>query len=102
MAKFEIELSAAEVKAMSAVTVDLKGYIQNAASVRANASLNEIVQIVVSNCLDAGLSIPSTKEEMIELAFSQEWVKTAAQLEAEAEAAVAAYEASLASAQPTA
>ena len=84
MTTFTIELDETQVLAMSHVTTDLRDYIQNYATMRTNAAVEETVQLVVRQCLEQGLPVPQTRAEMVALAFSNGWVKTAQQLQEEA------------------
>jgi hypothetical protein len=90
MTDYTITLSAAEDKALSYAAFSQQGWIDNAVHERARIAIDEIVQITVQKCLEAGIQIPASKEAMVDLAFEQGWVKTAAQRQAEAEAAAAA------------
>jgi hypothetical protein len=53
---------------------------------RCRIAIDEIVAITVQKCLETNTQIPGSKDEMVELAFAQGWVKTAAQRNAEYEA----------------
>lgn len=83
-------LSAAEDKALSYAALSQQDWIDNAAHERCRLAIEEIVQITVAKCLETGIQIPGSKDEMVDLAFEQGWVKTAAERQAEAAAAAAA------------
>lgn len=85
---FTITLSAAEDKALSAVAMSQNDWIQNAVHERCRIAIEEIVAVTVQKCLETGTQIPGSKDAMVELAFEQGWVKTAAERQAEAEAAM--------------
>jgi hypothetical protein len=87
---YTITLSAAEDKALSYVAVSQQDWIDNAVHERCRLAIDEIVQITVAKCLETGTQIPGSKNAMVDLAFEQGWVKTAADRQAEAEAAAAA------------
>lgn len=87
---YTITLTNAEDKALSYVALSQDDWIQNAAHERCRIAIDEIVAITVQKCLETGTQIPGSKDEMVELAFAQGWVKTAAQRQAEAEAEAAA------------
>ena len=87
---YTITLSAAEDKALSYAAVSQQDWIDNAVHERCRLAIDEIVQITVAKCLETGTQIPASKDAMVDLAFEQGWVKTAAQRQAEAEAEAAA------------
>lgn len=90
MNTYTITLSDAEDSALSYAALSQDDWIQNAVHERCRIAIDEIVQITVAKCLETGTPIPVSKEAMVELAFSEGWVKTAAQRQAEAEAEAAA------------
>jgi hypothetical protein len=80
-------LTAAEDKALSYAAFSQQDWIDNAVHERCRIAIDEIVQVTVAKCLETGTQIPGSKDEMVDLAFAQGWVKTAADRQAEAEAA---------------
>lgn len=93
MSSYQIILTSAEDKALSYAAVSPDEWIQNVVHSRCGVAIDEIVSIAVQKCLDAGIQIPGTKDEIVELAFDNSWVKTATQRQAEYEAAVEAEQA---------
>lgn len=87
MSQYIINLSAAEDAALSYVAFSQDDWIQNATHERCRIAIDEIVQITVQKCLETNTQIPGSKEEMVALAYAQGWVKTAAERQAEAQAA---------------
>ena len=87
---YTITLTAAEDAALSAVALSQQDWIDNAVHERARIAIEEIVGLVVQKCLELNIAIPGRKDEMVTLAFSQGWVKSAAQRQAEFEAEMAA------------
>ena len=87
MAKtYTITLSDAEDKALHAVAVSAQDWIDNAVHERCRIAIDEIVAITVQKCLETGIQIPSSKDAMTDLAFSEGWVKSVAQRQADAQA----------------
>ena len=84
---YTITLSVAEDKALSYAAFSQQDWIDNAVHERCRIAIDEIVQVTVSKCLETGTQIPGSKDEMVDLAFAQGWVKSAADRQAEAEAA---------------
>lgn len=90
MTTYNITLTQAEDKALAFVALGQNDWIQNAVHERCRIAIDEIVQLTVAKCLETGVQIPGSKDEMVELAYTQGWVKTAAQRQAEFEAEAAA------------
>jgi hypothetical protein len=87
MANYTITLTEAENKALSVVSLTQDDWIQNAVHERCRIAIEEIVALTVQKCLETNTAIPGSKDAMVDLAFEQGWVKTAAEQKAEAEAA---------------
>lgn len=87
---YTINLSSAEDKSLSYAALSQDDWIQNAVHERCRIAIDEIVAVTVQKCLETGTPIPGSKEAMVDLAFSEGWVKSAAQRQAEAEAEAAA------------
>lgn len=81
-----IEVTDTELKAMQYAATDPAAWADNVVTNRARIAIDEIVQICVAKCLDAGIQIPATKEEIVNLAFTNGYVRTAAERSAEEEA----------------
>ena len=87
---YTITLTAAEDAALSYAAFSQDDWIQNAVHERCRIAIEEIVALTVQQCLDNGVQLPGTKDDIVALAFERGWVKTAAQRQAEAEAEAAA------------
>lgn len=79
MIAYTIELTQTEDLAMQYAALDVDDWIQNAAHERARIAIDEIVKIAVEKFLEAGQSIPGSRDEIVATAFANSWVKTAAQ-----------------------
>jgi hypothetical protein len=90
MANYTTTLTEAENKALSYVALAQQEWIDNAVHERCRIAIEEIVALTVQKCLETNMAIPGSKDAMVDLAFTQGWVKTAVQRNAEAEAAAAA------------
>lgn len=75
---YTVTLSSAEDKALSYVAFSQQDWIENAVHERARVAIEEVVKICVEKCLETNTQIPSSKDAMVELAFEQGWVITAA------------------------
>lgn len=86
MATYTVTLTDAEDQALSYAALSQQEWIQGASAYRANVAVDEIVNICVQQCITNNIQIPGSKDEMVSLAFSEGWVKSAAERQAEAEA----------------
>ena len=87
---YTVTLSAAEDKALSYAASSQQDWIDNAVHERCRIAIDEIAKICVEQCLANNIQIPGSKEAMVDLAFENGWVITAAQRQAQAEADAAA------------
>lgn len=85
MTTYTIELTEAENKALSYVAFSQNDWIQNAVHERCKWAIDDVVKICVEQCLANNVQIPGSKDEMVELAFANGWVKSAADRQAEAQ-----------------
>jgi|688.fasta_scaffold214301_2 hypothetical protein len=88
MANYTITYTATEDLAMQYAAASVDDWIQNAAHERARIAIDEIVAVAVQKFLEAGQSIPGSKDEIVAAAFDNGWVKTAAQRNEEALATI--------------
>lgn len=75
---YTITLTDAQDKALSFVAVSQQDWIENVVQDRCRIAINEIVKICVDKCLENDIQIPGSKDDMVELAFTKGWVKSAA------------------------
>jgi predicted transcriptional regulator len=80
MTTYIIEYTETEEMAMQYAALSPNEWIQNMAHERARVAIEEIVRIAVQKYLDAGLSIPGSREEIVAAAFANGWVKTVAEI----------------------
>ncbi len=96
MSQYNITLSSAEDKALSYAAFSQQDWIDNAVHERCRIAIEEIAKICVEQCLANNIQIPGSKDAMVDLAFQNGWVISAAdrvaqaQAQAEAEAAARA------------
>ena len=88
MTTITIELTDTQYKGLEYAAADPQEWAENAVTERARIANDEIVKITVDYCLDNGIAIPATREEIVAYAFDNDVVKTAAQRNVEAEAAL--------------
>ena len=77
MPNYTVTLTSAEDKALSYVAALQQDWIDNVIHNRARIAIDEIVQVTVAKCLETNTQIPGSKDEMVDLAFAQGWVKSA-------------------------
>ena len=67
--KIEIELTEIQYKAFEVLASNPIGWIQNAGQVRADVEIERIVKETVTECLSKNIVIPSTEDDIFNLAF---------------------------------
>lgn len=81
--EYTVTLTSAQDKALSWVAASQQDWIDHVVHERCRLATEELVKICVEKCLQTNTPIPGSKDEMVELAFAQAWVKTAAEVNAE-------------------
>ena len=90
MATITIQLTETQYKGLEYAALSPEDWASNVVTERARIANDEIVQLTVQHCLDNGIQVPATREEVVSYAFSSGLVKTAAEVDAESAAAAAA------------
>lgn len=90
---YTITLTQSENDALAYAALSQDDWIQNAVHERCRIAIDEIAKICVEQCLANNIQIPGSKDAMVDLAFQNGWVITAAQRQAQMEAARAQAEA---------
>lgn len=90
MPNITIALTDTQYAGLEYAAVSPQDWAENAVTERARIANDEIVQLTVQHCLDNGIQIPATREDIVAYAFANSIVKTAAEHQAEADAAMAA------------
>jgi hypothetical protein len=83
MKEYTIQLTDAEDLALSHVAAVQQEWINNAVKNRCRTAMDEIVKICVDQCLAENIAIPGTRDDIVTLAFTKSWVKTAQQMHEE-------------------
>lgn len=86
MPDITITLTDTQLKGLEYVALSPQDWAENAVTERARIANDEIVSMYTNRALDEGVAIPATRELIVADAFTREWAKTAAQVQAEAEA----------------
>jgi hypothetical protein len=81
---FTVTLTEAEHDALAYVAFDQQAWIDNVVHERCRLAIDEVVQIALQKSLNSGTQMPTTKDEIVTMAYSQGWVKTGAQRNADA------------------
>lgn len=89
MAEITVTLTDTQMKGLEYAAYSPQEWAENALIERARSATNKIVSIYTERALDEGISIPATRDEIVIDAFARGWVKTAADRETEAQAALA-------------
>ena len=83
MSTYTVTYTETEDMAMHYVAVSADEWIQNATHERARLAIDEIVKLAVEKYLEAGQSIPGSKDEIVAAAFANGWIKSAEDRNAE-------------------
>ena len=86
MPDITITLTDTQYKGLQYAALDPQDWADNALTNRARIANDEIVSMYTNRALDEGVAIPATRELIVADAFTRGWAKTAAQINAEAEA----------------
>ena len=78
-----ITLTDTQYKGLRYAALSPEDWAENAVTNRARIANDEIVDIVVKHCLDNGIQVPATREEIVAYGFDNSLVKTAEQRNAE-------------------
>ena len=81
---YTVTLTETEKKGMEYIAYSPQDWVENAMKERARIAVDEIVKLAVEKFLEANQSIPGSKEEIVAAAYSNGWIKTAADRDAEA------------------
>ena len=79
-----ITLTDTQYKGLQYAALSPEDWATNAVTERARIANDEIVQTTVAYCLDNGITVPATREDIVAYAFDNGIVKTAEQRNAEA------------------
>jgi hypothetical protein len=90
MQTITITLTETQYAGLEYAALSPEEWAENAVTERCRIANDEIVQLTVQHCLDNGIQVPATREDIVAYAFTNGIVKTAAERQAEAEAQAAA------------
>jgi hypothetical protein len=82
---YEITITETQKKAMEYAAADVGVWITNAAEVRANQAIEEIVALLLAHCNENSIALAVGKEAQVDQAYELGVVKTGADRNAEAE-----------------
>ena len=89
MENITITLTDTQMKGLEYASLSPQEWAENSVTNRARIANDEIVKITIDHCLDNGVQVPATREEIVAYAFDNGVVQTAAEKQA-AEAAAEA------------
>lgn len=78
MKTYTVTLTSEEDLALSYASASQQEWIDHVIHERCRIAIDEIVAITVERCLASGTPIPQSKNEMIVLAFNQQWIQSGA------------------------
>ena len=74
---YTITLSPAQNAALSYTAVSEAEWIENCVYERCRLAIDEIVKIALEKSLETSTTLPTTKDEIVMMAFEKGWVETA-------------------------
>lgn len=74
---YTITLTETEKLAMEYIAYDPQDWVENAMKERARIATEEIVKLSVDKFLEAGQTIPGSREEIVAAAYANDWIQTA-------------------------
>ena len=77
MNNYTITLTETEKLAMEYIAYDPQDWVENAMKERARLAIEDIVKIAVGKFLEAGQTIPGSREEIVAAAYTNGWIQTA-------------------------
>jgi len=78
MPTITVQLTDTQLKGLEYAAVSPQDWADNALTNRARIANDEIVKIVVDYCLDNGIQVPATRDDIVAYGFDNDIVKTAA------------------------
>jgi hypothetical protein len=80
MKTYTVTLTQAEDIALGYIAASQHDWIDNAVHNRCRFAIDEIVALAVERCLDQGIQLPSSKEDIVDLAKNQGWLERQGEL----------------------
>lgn len=74
--QYTITLTYAENIALSVVSYSQQEWIDHAVRDRCRIALDDIIKISVDKCLEEGITLPGSKDDIVKLAVEKGWVKS--------------------------
>lgn len=78
MPNITITLTDTEYKGLEYAATDPEDWADNAVTNRCRIAVDEIVDITVKHCLDNGIQVPATRDDIVTYAFDNSLVQRAA------------------------
>lgn len=72
--KYSVELSQAQDKALSFAVNDQLDWIENAVYERCRGAVDQIISIALEKSIETETPLPTSKDEIVLLAFEKGWV----------------------------
>lgn len=72
--QINVNLSETSYKVLSYVAKYPDEWVNNFVSERIRIAIDEIISIAIKKCEENKISIPSTRDEIVDLAFEQGWL----------------------------
>jgi hypothetical protein len=74
--EYTITLTETEKLAMEYIAYEPQDWVENLVKERARLAIEDIIKLAVEKFLEAGQSIPGSREEIVAAAYSNNWIQT--------------------------
>lgn len=75
----EITLTTTQYKGLQYIAADPQDWAENVITERARLAVDEIVRLVTDYCLDNDITLPANREAMVNYAYDNDLIETAAE-----------------------
>ena len=89
MENYTVTLTQAETLALGYISFSQQEWIDNVVHERCRLGIDEIIRIALEKSIETNTSLPTSKDEIVLLAFERGWVKSAVDRQQEIENAEA-------------
>lgn len=85
MKQYTLTLTSAEDLALSYAALDPQDWIDNAVHERCRIAMDDIIRTALEKSIETSTPLPTSRDEIVSMAFERGWVKTVANQQREFE-----------------
>ena len=74
--QYNVTLTYAENVALGSVVYSQQEWIDHMVHDRCRIALDDIIKISVEKCLEEGITLPGSKDDIVKLAVEKEWIRS--------------------------